>query len=1131
MGVGKKIPLPAPTESPILQPSGDDIQTDLATNISRRTDRTSYSIPEDGSPITVSTATKGGDSSQSQTSLLIEYFEGGKGPNTSSRPSVRVKVTPSAGKKSWETRDHIQITESVGGRKPSYSKRISLPSRGREETHDIEGDRHIESSFAEESIESKRSPIEIEVMHKDQDSELSERRYAINPSELSSMPPDSMLEGESSARKVPSDILSKMAIASAAAAIGSAAVVDTLKTPTRTRDGSVSRERITKKVMEKLEKDGISSHKHKSKSTSRSPSVSQEYLSETLSSPRRRSGRSRKLEEPSEVSGITDSQVSGASYRSDTSKYSITNPKLLRAVEDCVKRLILPELSAIKAEQRRESSEYASKGESSRRISKHSEDSRSRDGSLKKRRSKTYEKYDGSPSERSFEQGMSQETIIQEGKHRRRSKESGKLRDVALGAGVAAAAGGILTHAALKHHDSSSSVDRRERRRQRSKSHSRSQSVVSGGETEAIFNKHDVAPMPMRSELTNSDLTRDSILTEKTSAGSFEHQQAEVRQIARVSPKQVYATGRRRVRSPSGLRHAQSYEDPVENEEVYSHQGESYDGSPPKQDFGKAALAGAATGAGLLAVHHVYDSQQSSVPGPGRYVHGRSLSPIQSVASYEERGTSRHNSQRKAHSRGSSASLSKKREIVGGDTIQDDLYQKKYRPVGINLESRSEVLVGQELKSPSQTGQRHVSNDSWHEGDEYRDYRDSGASYESSRVPIGRLTQYTDDSMDAPYLDKMIAAQEVHEGAEGNAQYVHTPEAVESAVASLLEPSVLDGSSIRSGEGQRELESNTGYVDSPLKQSVRADYDDHEMLGAPRDISRRIQTERSPRQSPPVSTKDRDSYVPVMTGNAMPDLNDPMPEIMHMESKSDISTNPPDIQGPKKYDSPVHWPYHGPSGHGSQVDQLQTSNSTHDGLNAAAAKMMSVAAGAGAAAALAQQNQKANKTMERQISVEDYGVIKNPGYNYEAYPVKSPFMKDEGYETNVPNRSPGAITPDHRRKGVAVVDPGFAPGLDEDEEDEEDVFIGSNNYKRMSGNSHGMAPLYDAATGEGKDRIESKDIIALMDHVSGPLPHRVSRANCPNSLRSETLNVTLAIPKFSSLSFVVLQKCETRSKK
>lgn len=143
--------MPAPTESSTLQTSGGSATADeIATEVSRRTDHTSYSIPEDGSPVTISTkkkrerrdreqeSTLTRASHQSQTSLLIEYFEAGKGPNVHARPSVRVKVTPSAARKIKDANEHIQITEAGGSRKPSYTRRISLGPKATSERQAVE---------------------------------------------------------------------------------------------------------------------------------------------------------------------------------------------------------------------------------------------------------------------------------------------------------------------------------------------------------------------------------------------------------------------------------------------------------------------------------------------------------------------------------------------------------------------------------------------------------------------------------------------------------------------------------------------------------------------------------------------------------------------------------------------------------------------------------------------------------------------------------------------------------------------------------------------------------------------------------------------------------------------------------
>src|SRR6202042_1202762 len=110
---------------------------------------------------------------KSQTSLLIEYFEGGKpGQAESRRPSVRVKVTPSSKGGSRSAKDHIQITERKGTRKPSYTKRIQLsPNAKRDKSPGFEGDDNSVKSYrsaTEESNVTSRGgePIDIEIMPK-----------------------------------------------------------------------------------------------------------------------------------------------------------------------------------------------------------------------------------------------------------------------------------------------------------------------------------------------------------------------------------------------------------------------------------------------------------------------------------------------------------------------------------------------------------------------------------------------------------------------------------------------------------------------------------------------------------------------------------------------------------------------------------------------------------------------------------------------------------------------------------------------------------------------------------------------------------------------------------------------------
>jgi len=75
------------------------------------------------------------------------------------------------------------------------------------------------------------------------------------------------------------------------------------------------------------------------------------------------------------------------------------------------------------------------------------------------------------------------------------------------------------------------------------------------------------------------------------------------------------------------------------------------------------------------------------------------------------------------------------------------------------------------------------------------------------------------------------------------------------------------------------------------------------------------------------------------------------------------------------------------------------------------------------------------------------------------------------------------MTPEQRAgKGVEF--------LDEDIGGAGDVLNGDPFYtpkhtRHLSGMSHGMgSPIYDSATGNGIDRIQSKDIVALMDHLT-----------------------------------------------
>ena len=1178
MGVqSRKPPLPAPTESSTLQTSGGSgEEIDLTTDLSRRTDKTSYSIPEDGSPVTIPTKKRRDhrereregaltrSSNKSQTSLLIEYFEGGKGPSVHTRPSVRVKVTPSAARKIKDTSEHVQVTASKG-RKPSYTRRISLgpTSSGERQISGSGDDKSISSytSAAEESSLAHRyPPVEVEVMHGDDESDLSrasmgreeiareERYIQVNPSEISSMPPDSMLDekpGAVTPRGNRSRSISRDALVSNS---------NTLKTPSRRRSRSLSKERLAQKVMEKIVANPreVSSGKHKRSSKTRSRSVSNEQLAEIHQSGRRRSSKSYREEElPSgaESSLLSTSQLSprrqsGDQYsiRSGTSKSSINaNPKLLETVENAIRRLIMPELETLKQEQKMQQSRQkferesaasgssASRGELSRKLSKHASAPDvsgkpkvflNRDennagtllsgDSIKGRKESRRHRDSESTSERRSEREMSEETVIRDGEKasRKKSRDGNRLRDAAAG-GIA---GGILTAAALNHHnrhkdhdlkhyDSKSSIDRKERRRRRSsKSHSRS--VSNAESTEDAFAKHDVPPMPMQSDIHSSEITRDSILSERTeepSSASEEIRIAEVRQVSRGSPREILSPASRTpTRTPLGVQKG------LGTYHSNLSQGDLHESSPltersyHEEHQSKTAEAGALTavGVGDLAGHDLVRRHEQFDGNDYTYHHeSRGLSPIQSVSSRQEseanRDSFRHRhsttslSSLKQHGRkGSAASLKSL-----GSPVSVDM-RRSNRPKGINFEPGEDVLDQHGLRESQYTegdfSDRDPAMDEWLEQEHEKNdrYRNSMGSNKDAMVDYRHMTNFTDDSMDAPYLDRVTAAQELQGGNGGrNPDFVHTPMAVESAVASLLDTSTV---SMRSKQEQKSFtgshEGEMG-IDREIQQSEL-----EEIPHRDKQIESDQFEKGSPRQSVAQSIEE-----PVTLGaSGLPIADDPLPEIGHgLHSDSDISTNPSIIQGPMggyQNDDLDHWPNKPtPPQTKGEFKSLSKDSSAHESLKAAAAGFLTKAA----IASRDQSPQK--KSISRESSLKEeyepqYQDEYENGINDDFRPNRDSYMsrqtipsppKDEGYGSGPQPRSPEISF----KNATSFNDNGLDGNIDDD-----DVFVGPGHTRHMSTNSHGLAhgmgsPLYDSATGGGMDRIQSKDIVALMDHV------------------------------------------------
>lgn len=1071
MGVDTRRPvLPAPTESLVDTTGGSTTGTDLATDLSRRTDKTSYSIPDDGSPITVSTRRHrdrddklSRSHRESHTSLLIEYFEGGKeSGGVVSRPSVRVRVTPSGARK----KDRIQITES-SSRKPSYTRRISLTSPGSKPKQVAESgldEQSLSDSISADEESLRRPPVEIELVNRDHGSELStvsrDARFILPASDISSMPADSMLDATSSAgpRRKRSQSLERGS---------NRGDKDLLKTPSRQRSRSLSKERIAHRVAEKLSgspQEVSSKHKHKH----RSKSSRKDYLEAEPKSSRRKYHEEDVIPSPESsllsTSAVSSNRKSGDQYsiRSGASKSSINNPKLLETVEDAIRRLILPELKELKKDQKvmnntnkfeRERdmmtnySSTSSRDELGRRLSKHSSapdivrprvvlNKDSKDEGIVLADSGPRSKDAQTDLPKARKSSKSSETSdnawvkwgrpeLTEHEKLRRQKSKG-LRD----AQAAGRVGSALTAASLKHHDSQSSLGQSEQRGSGSR---KSVENFNVNETELVFKKHNVPRMPMHSEI-DSELTRASLLSERTESPG-PNQNILHGEVLRGSPRQLGSPASLTpTRTPLnaghelGMRHGnQSQRDlSVHSASDHDLRGGS---QSPGTDHGDAAIAAAAA-ANLLDAPHFEDRSIHQ----DRYEAGRALSPIQSVASdqTETHAQPKHHTevQREMEPRLSIDSLSSAPSTNLARSTRN----------GVSPHSQQgEYQHGEE-------GPDLGYEQSWHASEE-----DLYGPDEESRHSLG----YDDSEVD--FMDKIREGQHVAEGAAANPQFVH-PVGVESAVASLMDPSVLESQS--SGHSGNRSQTDFGRAGSrspekrgsPLKQVQEAPSLDETSFPRRMGVT-------SPPQSVTQSIDDLDEAG--MATAAARGLESPLAdaEERSQESESEINTNPSIIQGPIGGVPPVsqnHWD----AAPVSYYDSPAVQNS--------------------GAKDLAQRNLDAEyyETARNIFGGDDYIIDQQAGQLFGT----PPGAKDEGYVSAAGPMSPSIGTPKQANRGIGADAAGIGAFGSPAEAD--DPFA-SNHQRHFSGYSHGVSsPLYDSATGRGIERIQSKDIVALMDHVS-----------------------------------------------
>ncbi|OLN85538.1 hypothetical protein CCHL11_05828 [Colletotrichum chlorophyti] len=803
MGVdsNKPPPLPAPTETDSVTP------TELATDVSRPADETShYSLPEDGTPVTIKT--RGHRANRSQTSLLIEYFEGGKpGPSGSvdRKPSVRVRLTPS--KK--HRHDHIQITETKANtRKASLTRRVPLPSTTASSHLDVEAlegeDADSMRSYASATEESNvsRNPIDIEIDRGGRrrrpasplipDADAQSSYLPPNMSDISAIPNDSFLDGSGSTvltkasdtKRSKSSTRGGELAAGVAGAMAGAAITDQAKSSRSKRHSG------ERKVSGERSKD--KDRKHRS-SKSRTSSIS-EKQAEGMRSPRRRSSRSHV---DSVVSGADSSVLSSSispsyrsydqsSVRSGASKSSINNPKLLETVEDAIRRLILPELSALKREQsKRESrrSSLTSTGTGTsvsredlatdrrRSVDKRSEsgrDARHRD----RRDREARHEYADSPRSIAGD-SVDELSVLSIDDTPRRS--DGALKAAAGGAAAAGLAAAALSAA------SPSSEDRRQRRRRRADGSARSRSL--GREKyDEEFQEDDAPapPMPLMSEINPSEMTRTSILSAETDRPhSAMEERASIQEVTRgnvssgstPTPTQTPATN---LQQTLGTKHANiSHGDLRELSRSrlgeFTEQTQTEDSSrsavQPQRDeyddeYDDRSRLTESEGDYADSGHEYDYYNTQDVPPPLKYVpyqpERRGLSPIYSVSGYTEAG-SETAAQRDSRLSHGTASPTK------SQASRSDL--RALSPSSATGNATGRAFDEQSIDGSVRSGQ---------------DYRNS---------------QYTEGS------ELGASHGQAVRGIVANPNIIHVPNGVESNVASLVDGSMLDQSVLTTGSG------------------------------------------------------------------------------------------------------------------------------------------------------------------------------------------------------------------------------------------------------------------------------------------------------------------------------------------
>lgn len=1094
----RPLPVPSATESSIMSPTQSELGTD---------DKSSYSLPEDGTPVTIKTHNRG----KSQTSLLIEYFEGGKGaPSGDGRK-------PSSTRRSSQSRRADRHSQNALTR--SENELMSVLSGGDEDNNSY-------ASATEESNVSRN--IEIEIGERSERSANRRARRPASPlipsadsknsyntgnmSDISAIPSDSFLDEpyvshknsdvKSPGSRSRSPLRDGDALAGAAAGITAAAVTDKLRTKSRdesrTRDydrGEREKVSVTKTRGDK-EKSGSSNRLHKS-TKSRTSSLSKEERSLKRSeSPRRRSKHSDSM-----VSGADSSMLSTAaasqrsmgaeSMRSGQSKASsINNPKLLETVEDAIRRLILPELNALKREQslRQDRKAVSTTSSATTEASDRRRTSRADRNSgatptpkepikIEKRDREARNAFDESPAPSALSQDTRSD--VQSIDHSP-AGSTDRLKSAAAGAAIGTAAAAA--------HDSLKSPGENRSRRRRREARNRAGNEHDDFDDDASDFLAPAPPMPLMSELNPSDVTRASILSADTDRPHSASEEIAPKQdqngqyhtedstpTPTRTPITLLSLGTQHANISHGDLKQLPRQRGAENPDNEYHTGapsvESYDDLDDYDDHEREYGDNP---------YDYYNTQE--VPPPLKYVpyqpEKRGLSPIPSVSGYTE-GSEAPNRDSRAFggsvSNGSRtpgnmsvASLrtpGMDQSNVSGMTNSDvDGNGHAVRAVGANpnyvhtsgIDSNHASLVeGSMVDSLRSSGVNQQP---------YRNSMATNGSQEGDRPnTAGNDSQasYDYQEYDLDEYGRKVPRQRHYTTAS---EAAITSAAVGAAAAALRQQGKQEnqGTSEWQGEG---VQRNKSFKERALNGSGPALEPKHSI------------------------DRMSDVSVPIKLGfSGLPDMGDPLPDFEHW-NEDDLITNPSMLNGEEGGWGGDATPKQRPQ---ASVDDFnyRPLDDTHDALQKGLNLNGNQQSG--------QEQDEWYRTEEdrkRDTLVtnpyEDASPIANlaglgdsllspGGYDNYGNTTRSPVGQkvDEGYISQGPNKTPD--TSMDKGKGI---DYGAPLNLGGAKNQNPMDFFGSGS-RQVSGMSDGMdSQMYDPATGTGIDKIESKDIMALMQHL------------------------------------------------